>query len=217
MKEYKASYHIRGELTSHDTKNYICPNCGSSMRERFMLTFLTDYMNILKPGMRLLHFSPEQMVSDFLKRQQSIEYVTCDIDPSKYPGAIKVDITNIQFADESFDAVVCSHVLEHIEDDRRAMRELHRILKVNGWALIIVPIYGERTFEDPELDFNGRKRMYGIGDHMRMNGLDFALKLSDAGLSVNIHTIDDVPGAYVDRSAKSPHLEADKYLFFCKQ
>ena len=217
MKPYEMSYSVKGELIDCYTRNYICLNCGSPMRERFIFIFLTDYMNLLRPGIRLLHFSPEPRLSNFLKRQQHVEYVTCDINPSKYPGAIKVDITNIEFADETFDAVVCSHVLEHIENDRQAIRELHRIVKPNGWALIVVPIYGETTFEDPELDFNGRERMYGIGDHMRMNGLDFALKLSDAGFSVSIHTIDDVPGAYFDRSAKSPHLEANKYLFFCKK
>ena len=90
-------------------------------------------------------------------------------------------------------------------------------MKANGWALIAIPIYGEITFEDPELDCEGREKMYGIGDHMRMNGLDFKLKLSDAGFSVDIYSFDDVPGNYIDKSVKSPHLETDKYLFFCKK
>jgi hypothetical protein len=83
--------------------------------------------------------------------------------------------------------------------------------------LIAVPVYGEETFEDPGLDYAGRERMYGVGDHMRLNGLDFKDKLSAAGFTVVLYSIDDVPGPYFDRSAVSPHLESDRYLFFCKK
>lgn len=217
MKPYTGSYYIKGELIDHYTKNAICPNCNSDIRHRFIFTFLTNSTNLLKSKIKLLHFAPEERIFNFLNRQENVEYVTCDIDPSSYPGAIKVDITDIQFADGSFDAIICSHVLEHIKNDIQAIKELYRILKPNGWALITIPIYGETTFEEPELDYKGRKKVYGIGDHMRMNGLDFGLKPSNAGFSVTIYSTDDVPGKYIDRSVNSPHVDSDKYLFFCKK
>ena len=158
-----------------------------------------------------MHLSP------YLKKQSNIDYVSCDIDPKQFPGSIKVDITRIQFIDSSFDAVICIHVLEHIQDDKKAIDELYRIIKPGGWALIVIPVYGDTTLEIRDLDYNGREKMYGTGEHMRMNGLDFSKKLTAAGFSVNIVSFDNVQGNYIDRSIVSPHVESDKYLFFCEK
>ena len=80
--------------------------------------------------------------------------------------------------------------------------------------MIAIPIYGDRTFEDPSLDDGGRERMYGTKVHQRLNGLDFKTKLVDAGFSVQVYSLDEIPGDYVDRNVTSPHIESDKYLFF---
>lgn len=217
MKPFTESFYVRGELVDHYTDNAICPKCGSDIRHRFIFTFLMNNTDVLKVKTRLLHFAPEEGLFRFFEGRKNIDYVTCDIHSSNYPGAINVDIERMQFVDSSFDAVICIHVLEHIKDDIQAIKELYRILKPNGWAVIAIPIYGEKTFESPGLDSRGRERMYGAGEHMRMNGLDFELKLSEAGFSVKIYSIDDVPGSYIDRSVNSPHVESDRYLFFCKK
>jgi len=217
MQPYKAYYYVRGKLADHYTPNAICPVCASSIRHRFLLTFLLSHTNILKSKIKLLHFSPQVGIYKFIKRQKNVEYIIGDIDPSRYGGTRKVDITNISFPANSFDAVLVSHVLEHIKDDAQAISELYRVIKPGGWALIAVPIYGNETYEDTSLDFKGREKMYGMGDHMRANRLDFKQKLSKAGFRVDIYTFDNVPGNYVDRSVNSPHIESDKYLFFCKK
>ncbi|MFC2091746.1 class I SAM-dependent methyltransferase [Elusimicrobiota bacterium] len=215
MKSYKKSYYIKGELVDCSTKNAICPNCYSDIRHRFILIFLTKNTNLLSENIKLLHFAPETGIMNYLNKQENIEYIACDIDPSRYSKAIKVDITDIIFADNSFDAIICNQVLEHIRDDLRAIKELYRVLKPGGWVLLSVPIYGETTFEQPELDYKGREKMYGIGEHMRLNGLDLERKLTKEGFSVSIYSIDDIPGEYVDRSVHTPHTESDKYLFYC--
>jgi SAM-dependent methyltransferase len=214
MKSYEESFYIKGKLIDHYTENAICPACGSDIRHRFLFTFLENNTDILTTHLRLLHFAPEKGISCFFKKQRNIDYVPCDINPSNYSGAIKIDITNIQFPDNSFDCILATHVLEHIKDDKRAIKEIYRVLKPGGWALVVIPIYGEKTFEDHDLDYSGREKMYGMGDHMRMNGLDFRVKLVDAGFHVDILSLDDVPGKYIDRSIRSPHVDSDKYLFF---
>ncbi len=123
-------------------------------------------------------------------------------------------MTNINFADESFDAVIAIHVLEHIQDDLQGLKEIYRVLKPGGWALIAVPVYGEMTFEDRSLGDEERQKMYGLKDHVRMNGLDFKNKLANAGFTAHVRSIDDVDGNYVDRTASSPHIDSDRYLFY---
>lgn len=217
MKPYKAFFYLKGKLTDYYTENAICPGCGSDIRHRFLLSFLVNKTNVLNKLTKILYFAPETFIRDFLKKQKNVECVLCDIVPSCYPGAIKVDMTDIKFSDDSFDGFIASHVLEHIKDDVRAVKEVYRVVRPGGWALIVIPIYGEETFEDAGLDYNGREKMYGIGEHMRMNGLDFKIKLANAGFSVNVYSLNDVPGNYIDRNVNSVHVESDKYLFFCKK
>ena len=217
MKPFEGLFYINGKQIDYYTENSICPICSSDIRHRFLLTFLKNNTNILKTELRLLHFAPEEGISRFFKKLKNIDYVPCDIDPSGYPGALKVDITHMQFASNSFGGVLASHVLEHVKDDLGAIKEIYRIVESGGWALIAIPVYGESTFEDLSLDYSGREKMYGIGCHMRMNGLDFRLKLSEAGFHVNVFSLDDAPGSYFDRSANSPHIDTDKYLFFCNK
>ena len=218
LKPFTGSFYIKGKLIDHYTKNAICPKCNADIRHRFLFTFLLRYSNLLQSNIKLLHFAPERGIANFLKKQGNIDYTTCDIEPSRYGSdTLKVDATDIQFSDNTFDAVISSHVLDAIADDTKAIKEIYRILKPGGWTVIAIPIYGETTFEDPSLGDEGRKKIYGIKTHHRMNGLDFKVKLTDAGFAVKIYSLDDVPGNYIDRSDMSPHIESDKYLFLCKK
>lgn len=217
MKPYKAIFTIKGEQIDNHTENAVCPICGSDIRQRLALMFLKNNTYLFKSRIKLLHFAPEEGIYNFLKKQKNVEYIMCDINPTHYAKAIKIDITDIQFGDGSFDAFIAMHVLEHVKDDVRAMKELYRILKPDGWGLFAVPISGETTFEAGELDAVRRERIYGIAEHFRMYGLDFISKLSDAGFFVKTITVDEVPGKYIDRSVSSPHVESDKYLFLCKK
>lgn len=126
-----------------------------------------------------------------------------------------VDITDIQFEDNRFDRIICSHVLEHIEDDTKAMSELYRILKPGGKALIAVPTYGKITEEDLSFSPKERKLQYGINIHVRLYGTDVADKLNSIGFEVETESIDTIAGNYMDRNQTSGHLDSDKYLFVC--
>jgi predicted SAM-dependent methyltransferase len=126
----------------------------------------------------MLHVAPEACLGDRFK--ESFDYVSVDLKPGL--ASMAMDITAIQFPDESFDAIVCNHVLEHIPHDRKATAELYRVLKPGGWASIQVPMEGELTQEDLSITDPGqRQQLYGQSDHVRQYGSDFQLMLQDVG------------------------------------
>ncbi len=104
-----------------------------------------------------------------------------------------MDITNIEYPDQSFDVIYCSHVLEHVQDDKRAMREFFRVLKNNGWAILLVPITSEKTFEDPSIiEPLERLQAFGQENHVRRYGPDYVDRLCEAGFSVEVTKVNDL-------------------------
>jgi ubiquinone/menaquinone biosynthesis C-methylase UbiE len=105
------------------------------------------------------------------------------------PGTINMDITSINFPDSKFDVIICNHVLEHIENDKLAMKELFRVLKPGGWAVLLVPIDKNRTitYEDHTIvNPKQREKIFGQYDHVRIYGIDYKDRLSSAGFKVEI-------------------------------
>jgi ubiquinone/menaquinone biosynthesis C-methylase UbiE len=97
---------------------------------------------------------------------------------------VRLDVTKLPFADGSFDAIICLHVLEHVDDDISAMREFRRVLTPGGLAVLQVPIGGDTTIEDPVTDPRERLKRYGQEDHVRLYGRDFEKRLVNAGFRV---------------------------------
>ena len=215
MRDVNTHYSIRGEMIDHYTPNEICPKCRSNTRARFILAFLEDRGDIIGSEKHILHFAPEPGIEQVLSVNPN--YITADIEPHKYKNAVFADITDIGFDDNRFDLVICIHVLEHIEADRQALAEIYRVLKPGGLAVIALPTYGEETYEEPGLDGAGRERVYGIDEHVRLNGLDVTEKMAAAGFDVKVITKSDVPGNYWDSTIRTPHTESDKYLFICRK
>ena len=144
-------------------------------------------------GKRFLHIAPEP-TEIRIKQRVGGGYVSADLlDPT---ADVQMDVTNIQYPDESFDVVYCSHVLEHVSDDRLAMREFRRVLAKDGLALFLVPISAEETLEDPTItDPNDRELAFGQNDHVRRYGPDFVDRLREAGFSVQVVRDSDVATA----------------------
>lgn len=209
-------YTIRGEFSDHSMRNAICPRCGSWFRHRMLKRYIDDN-GWLQPGRKLLHFAPESFFVPVFHGLLGEGYFTCDLKDMSTPNHHRINITDIAFGDAEFDRIICSHVLEHIEDDAKAMSELYRILNPGGQALVAVPTYGDTTEEDLSLTPAGRKNQYGISIHVRLYGTDIARRLEKAGFSVSVESIDTIPGNYLDRNQSSAHIDSDKYLFVCKK
>lgn len=160
----------------------ICWRCGAHERHRFTWLVLEQRPELLGRARSLLHFAPEHALERRLRERADLRYVTTDLDPEK--GELQLDLSALALPDAAFDAVLCSHVLEHVPDDARAMRELRRIVSPGGWALVMVPIDHGRTetYEDPSLSTpQQRREAYWQEDHVRLYAPDVADRLSTAG------------------------------------
>lgn len=163
--------------------NAMCPGCSSLERHRLLWVALCNLQDkgLIQLGSRLLHVAPEPCLAE--KFRQEYDYLSIDLDGER--AMMAMDITAMTFEDESFDAIVCNHVLEHIPDDKKAMKELYRVLKPGGWASLQVPMKGDVTLEDPSItDPKERLRLYGQEDHVRYYGGDFANRVQAAGFEV---------------------------------
>lgn len=166
-------------------ENVLAPGTLSLERHRLFWLYLkneTDFFTVKK---RVLHFAPEQAFLKRFKKMQNLEYTTTDLNS---PIAdVKADICSLPFSDNSYDVIICNHVLEHIPDDTKAMQELYRVLAPNGMAILQVPYEPDRatTFEDNTItDQAERTRIFGQYDHVRVYGMDYFDKLKSIGFTV---------------------------------
>lgn len=167
-----------------------CPTCLSRERHRaFWLTFKDDLDECNASGGKLLHFAAEQCLYNYISSLERIDYWPVDIAITQPFVRKRIDITDIDFPDDTFDLVICNHVMEHVEDDASAFRELKRVLKPRGRAIISVPLEPDRdvTFENKEYNTPAlRLKHFGQGNHVRKYGMDIVDRMERAGLSVEI-------------------------------
>jgi SAM-dependent methyltransferase len=171
-----------------------CPVCLSLERHRLAWYFMEKRTNLLdgKPK-KFLHIAPEPAIAVRLSEVHSLSYLTADLNSSK--TMIQMDITDIQYPEASFDIIFCSHVLEHVPNDRRALAEFFRVLKPHGWMVILVPVVGEITQEDFSItNPHERLRLYGQEDHVRIYGRDFIRRICDIGFETCEYTAEAVAG-----------------------
>lgn len=165
--------------------NALSPGTLSLERHRLMWLYLKYETDFFNENLKVLHIAPEQSFYKKFKKLKNIDYLTCDLNSPL--ADIKADIQNLPFEDNSFDVIFCNHVLEHVNDDKKALSELYRVMKKGGWGIFQVPIRYqlEKTFEDPSItDKNERIEKFGQYDHVRVYGLDYYQTLSNAGFKV---------------------------------
>jgi SAM-dependent methyltransferase len=167
-------------------ENVLAPGTLSLERHRLFWLYLKNETTFFSAPLRVLHFAPEQAFVQKFKKQKNLTYTTTDLNS---PIAdVKADICDLPFKDNSFDFIICNHVLEHIPDDIKAMQELYRVLAPSGTAIVQVPYDAKReiTFEDNTItDQSERTRIFGQYDHLRVYGMDYFKKLSSIGFNVN--------------------------------
>ena len=165
--------------------NVLSPSTYSLERHRLLWLYLKNETSFFKAKLKVLHFAPESALMNKFKKLKNLSYDTIDLNS---PIAdIKADICDLPFLDNSYDFIFCNHVLEHIIDDNKAMKELYRVLKKNGIGIFQVPMDYNRdtTFEDFSVtNKKERNKLFGQYDHVRIYGLDFFDRLQKAGFSV---------------------------------
>lgn len=166
-------------------ENVLSPSTLSLERHRLLWLYLKNKTNFFTSPHKVLHFAPEQAFYNRFKALANLEYVTTDLNSPL--ADVKADICDLPFPDNSFDVILCNHVLEHIPDDLGAMKELYRILKPGGWGIFQIPQDLKRTvtFEDDTItDRKERAKIFGQYDHVRIYGRDYFDKLRKVGFTV---------------------------------
>ena len=184
----------RYQIIGAGLRNAGCPKCGSTDRERLVYTFLKDELAIFnKPQTRVLHIAPEMIIADQFIKHGFANYTCGDFfaegQHADYSHELvkHMDVQNLPFADNSFDLIICNHVLEHVFDEKKAMQELFRVLTKDGRAILQVPISPilEKTISDPSItDGTILEEKFGQRDHVRLFGKDYANLLESCGFTV---------------------------------
>lgn len=187
----------------------ICPRCRSHPRHRAIVLLLARGE---PSGRRVLHFAPEPLFDRFFAERPEFDRVTADL---YAPADLRLDITHMDLPDGSFDLILCSHVLEHVPDDRAAISELRRVLRPGGTALVLTPYRPDRpTYEDPSITAPlDRMVAFGQQDHVRIYGTDLPDRLRSGGFSVDDRTPQDL---FDDQLVEHCELDPDEHLFLCQ-
>ncbi|MFO7657514.1 MAG: class I SAM-dependent methyltransferase [Bacteroidales bacterium] len=185
----------------------LCPFCGSLSRTRRLWEILNS--GFLKQGITILDFSPHRALYHKLKNDHTICYHGTDIS-GNFLSDFQYDITNIDTEDETFDLIICYHILEHVESDIQAMNELYRVLKKGGSAIIQTPFKEGEIFENPEINSETeRLRHFGQEDHVRIYSAEGLKKrLISCGFKVNINH-------YTDMQDSRPGLNTTEKVLIC--
>jgi SAM-dependent methyltransferase len=194
-------------------ENVRCPGCNSGDRERLFFLYMRDVLKVETAKLTILQVAPEESVQKVLKSLKNISHESVDLDSPRADK--KMDVQNLLYASETFDIVICNHVLEHIIDDLRAMRELHRVLKKGGTAILQVPISHTltETFEDSSVQTaSDRERVFGQSDHVRIYAQDYEERLRTCGFSVQA-----IPYAHVvgEELTRKYALNPRENLYVC--
>ncbi len=167
-------------------ENALSPGTLSLERHRQMWLYLQNDTDFFSKNLKVLHIAPEQEFLRKFKKLKNLDYTSADL----YSPIVdvKADILDLPFEDNTFDVIICNHVLEHIQDDRKAMSELYRVMKNGGWGIVQVPmkISLEKTYEDFSItDPKERQKHFGQYDHVRWYGMDYFERLKSVGFSVD--------------------------------
>jgi SAM-dependent methyltransferase len=166
-------------------KNALCPKCLSLERHRLIWLYLKERTNFFNEALKVLHVAPEQCFEERFRKLPYLTYITADLDS---PIAdYSCDIQNMPFGNDEFDVVICNHVLEHVDDDLRAMKEIFRVMKPGAFAILLVPLDFTRavTYEDPSITSPKERAKHFLQyDHKRLYGADYPERLRSIGFSI---------------------------------
>ena len=183
-------------------ENVLSPSTLSLERHRLLWLYLKNETDFFKTPKKVLHFAPEQAFYKRFKKIKHFDYTTTDLNSPI--ATVKADICNLPFESNSFDVILCNHVLEHILDDTKAMQELYRVMQPGGMGVFQIPqdLNRDKTFTDDTItNKKARAKIFGQYDHVRIYGKDYFEKLRTTGFKVD----------EVDYTASISDQEIDKF------
>lgn len=186
--------HTYSRFLPFNRPNALCPHCRSLERHRLLFLYLKNKTDFFSKRVKLLHFAPEKCLHDQIRKYPNIHYTTADL-MTTYMDAIGVapdlimSVSDIQFPDQTFDVVICNHVFELVPDDAAGMKEIYRVIKPGGYAIIqsAVGLHLENTIETSRMDAQDRIKFAGSQQHLRRYGRDYPQRLANAGFDVEIN------------------------------
>lgn len=193
----------------------MCPRCRSFDRERHIYLYLKNKTEFFYKNHKVLHVAPEMNLQMVIMQHPNIDYISADL--SSPLAMDKMDIKNIKYEDNSFDVIICCHVLEHIPDDWKAMSELYRVLKPGSWAILQVPtsLFLSKTYEDPMVTTpEGREKAFGQSDHVRIYAKDYKDRLEKIGFSVEIY---NSLKEFGESTMRKYGLLKGEYIYICSK
>jgi SAM-dependent methyltransferase len=197
-------------------KNAWCPKCESLERHRLLWMYFENKTNLYTSPLKVLHIAPETVFFHLFKKQKNIDYLPGDIYAHLYPnGTVYFDLLNHNLPDNSFDVIICNHVFQYIEDDKKAMKSIYNLMKKGGWGIMQVPIDTSRkvTYEDNSItDPLEREKAFGLKEHVRYYSYDYADKLRNAGFDV---AVDDYTAEFTDQEIHKYGFWKGDAVYYC--
>lgn len=197
-------------------KNAWCPECEGLERHRLLWIYFEKKTNIYSRPLKVLHIAPETIFFKRFSKQANIDYYPVDIFPNLYPKGTKYfDLLKPSFSDNSFDVIICNHVFQYIEDDKKAMENIYNLMKPGGWGIMQVPIDTSRklTFEDSSItDPLEREKIFGLKEHVRYYSYDYADKLRNVGFKVQV---DDFTTQFSDQDIYKYGFWKGDAIYYC--
>lgn len=174
--------------------------------------YLKEQTNLFSAPLKLFHVSPAYCLSSCIKLLPNLTYIAGNI-VNQSNIALRMDLSMTPIRSETFDAIICIHVLEHVEEDRMAIKELFRILKPGGWATLSVPVrMDQKTYKDSPITSPEEKKLaFGGHEHVRFYGYDFVERLEQAGFIVKIDYSRDTDS----ETNRKCGLPDDEIIFLC--
>jgi SAM-dependent methyltransferase len=198
--------------------NRLCINCDSLERDRLLFLYLDNKTTLYKQQTSLLHIAPERIFFNKFKTVPGILYYPVDKFYLSYPkGTAYLDLLDNNIPDNTYDAIICNHVFQYIEEDHKAMKEVYRMLKPGGWAILQVPMdmNREKTYEDPTItDPKMREKVFGLNEHVRWYGRDYASRLEQAGFKVKE---DDYVDTFSDKDIARLGFWKGSRIHYCEK
>jgi SAM-dependent methyltransferase len=218
LKKHNFDMQLFAQAETLNLQQYACPYCLSNDRTRLYALFVrTEAERIGNTAKhRMLDIAPARTLRETILKLGCFDYRSADLLRTDVDD--RVDITDMKaYANDSFDCFICSHVLEHVPDDRRAMAELFRILKPGGWGIAMAPtiLSLKATIEDASLsDPEERFRRFGQGDHLRLYARhDFIERLTQAGFNVSGLGFTHFGGEVLERNG----IQQGAVLYVCRK